>query len=244
MLFKTSRKIAFERIQSVDIIQPLAARMFGLAELRIEAGAGDSGIRLRYLSRAKAARLRDYLLARAHGTAARLADTADGPAPDVLFDAGVADQHAGDGHPRSAGRQLPAVDRVPDPGASCSSRSASSPAITGMGFVALGGFIPMLFGVFSLVSRRVIAMFHFTLAESSRGLRVTRGLTNLSSQSVPVDRIQGVRLCQPAAVEALRLVAGRRRHRRLRRRATARTTPAGPPACCCPSPSRPRSASR
>ena len=67
-----------------------------------------------------------------------------------------------------------------------------------MGFVALGGFVPMLFGVFSLVSRRVVAMFHFTLAESSRGLRVTRGLTNLSSQSVPVDRIQGVRLCQPA----------------------------------------------
>ena len=69
--------------------------------------------------------------------------------------------------------------------------------VTGIGVVALGGFVPMVFGVFSLVSRRVIAMFHFTLAESSRGLRVTRGLTNLTSQSVPVDRIQGVRLCQP-----------------------------------------------
>ena len=41
VLFKTSRKIAFERIQSVDIIQPLAARIFGLGELRIEAGAGS-----------------------------------------------------------------------------------------------------------------------------------------------------------------------------------------------------------
>ena len=35
VLFKTSRKIAFERIQSVDVIQPLAARIFSLAELRI-----------------------------------------------------------------------------------------------------------------------------------------------------------------------------------------------------------------
>ena len=196
VLFKTSRKIAFERIQSVDVIQPFAARIFSLAELRIEAGAGDSGIRLRYLSRAKAARLRDYLLARAHGTSARLADTVDGPAPDVLFDSGVAD------------RTLVTVR----PGALVGSFLLSTEflvpvlvlvgfgvvaGVTGMGFVALGGFIPMLFGVFSLVSRRVIAMFHFTLAESSRGLRVTRGLTNLSSQSVPVDRIQGVRLCQP-----------------------------------------------
>ena len=39
-------------------------------------------------------------------------------------------------------------------------------------------------------------MFHFTLAESVRGLRITRGLTNLTSQSVPVDRIQGVKLSQ------------------------------------------------
>ena len=196
VLFKTSRRIAFERIQSVDVIQPLAARIFSLAELRIEAGAGDSGIRLRYLSRVKAARLRDYLLARAHGTAARLADTADAPAPDVLFDAGVAD------------RKLVTVA----PGALVGSFLLSTEflvptlvlvgfavvaGLTGMGLVALGGVVPMLFGVFSLVSRRVIAMFHFTLAESSRGLRVTRGLTNLSSQSVPVDRIQGVRLCQP-----------------------------------------------
>ncbi|GAA3564374.1 hypothetical protein GCM10022197_20010 [Microlunatus spumicola] len=196
VLFKTSRKIAFERIQSVDVIQPLAARIFSLAELRIEAGAGDSGIRLRYLSRVKAARLRDYLLARAHGTATRLSDTADAPAPDVLFDAGVAD------------RKLVTVT----PGALVGSFLLSTEflvptlvlvgfavaaGLTGIGIVALGGVVPMLFGVFSLVSRRVIAMFHFTLAESSRGLRVTRGLTNLSSQSVPVDRIQGVRLCQP-----------------------------------------------
>ena len=196
VLFKTSRRIAFERIQSVDIIQPLAARIFSLAELRIEAGAGDSGIRLRYLSRVKAARLRDYLLARAHGTSTRFTDTADAPAPDVLFDAGVAD------------KTLVTVLPVALVGSFLLSTEFLVPVFvligfaglavaTGLGLVALGGVIPMLFGVLSLISRRVFAMFHFTLAESSRGLRVTRGLTNLTSQSVPVDRIQGVRLCQP-----------------------------------------------
>ena len=49
----------------------------------------------------------------------------------------------------------------------------------------------------TLVWRRVIGMFNFTLAESPRGLRVTRGLTNLTSQSVPIDRIQGVKTGQP-----------------------------------------------
>lgn len=196
VLFKTSRKLAFERIQSVDVIQPFAARLFGLAELRIEAGSGDSGIRLRYLSRVKSARLRDYLLARAHGTATRLADTGDGPARTVLFDSGVADKTLVTVLPGAlVGSFLLSTEfLVP---ALVVVVLAVVAAESGIGFLALGGIVPMIFGVFSLVSRRVVAMFHFTLAESSRGLRVTRGLTNLSSQSVPVDRIQGVRLCQP-----------------------------------------------
>ena len=75
-IFKKSKKIPFERLQSVDIIQPLAARIFGLAELRLEAGAGDSTTKLRYLTRSQASRLRDYLLARAHGEQASI-DAAD-----------------------------------------------------------------------------------------------------------------------------------------------------------------------
>ena len=89
-LFKQSKKVPFERLQSVDIIQPFAARLFGLAELRLEAGAGGSGIKLRYLSQPKASRLRDYLLTRAHGTRASIADVrrraagqpADRPRPE------------------------------------------------------------------------------------------------------------------------------------------------------------------
>ena len=71
-IFKKSTKIPFERLQSVDIIQPLAARMFGLAELRLD--AGNSTTKLRYLRRAKASRLRDYLLTRAHGQQASIRD--------------------------------------------------------------------------------------------------------------------------------------------------------------------------
>ena len=40
-------------------------------------------------------------------------------------------------------------------------------------------------------------MFNFTLAESDRGLRISARTGNLSSQSVPVNRIQGIRISQP-----------------------------------------------
>ena len=52
-IFKRSTKIPFERLQSVDIVQPLAARIFGLAELRLD--AGNSTTKLRNLTRSKAA---------------------------------------------------------------------------------------------------------------------------------------------------------------------------------------------
>ncbi|HXF79066.1 MAG TPA: TOBE domain-containing protein, partial [Usitatibacter sp.] len=41
-VFKQSKKVPFARLQSVDIIQPFAARLFRLAELRLEAGAGGA----------------------------------------------------------------------------------------------------------------------------------------------------------------------------------------------------------
>src|SRR5215204_7810730 len=90
-VFKSSKKVPFERLQSVDIIQPLAARLFGLAELRLEAGAGDSAIKVRYLRRAKAAALREYLLTRAHGEKARVGDLGHLSA-SVLTDLTAADR--------------------------------------------------------------------------------------------------------------------------------------------------------
>ena len=91
-IFKKSKKIPFERLQSVDIIQPLAARIFGLAELRLEAGAGDSTTKLRYLRRAKASRLRDYLLTRAHGQHASISDLEQTGAASAFTDLGQQDR--------------------------------------------------------------------------------------------------------------------------------------------------------
>ncbi len=195
-VFKNSKKIPFERLQSVDIIQPLAARIFGLAELRLEAGAGDSTTKLRYLTRGQASRLRDYLLTRAHGEQASIGTLGETAAASALTDLGATDQ--------------PLVTVPPQRlvlGLLLSSEWLISVGMLIIGIVllavfqvgryALPGLIPLAIGVFTMISRRVISMFNFTLAESPRGLRVTRGLTNLTSQSVPVNRIQGVKLVQP-----------------------------------------------
>jgi len=195
-LFKNSKKIPFERLQSVDIIQPLAARIFGLAELRLEAGAGDSTTRLRYLTRGQASRLRDYLLTRAHGERTSLSSLGDTPAASALTDLGSGDN---------------ALVTVPPQrlvlGLILSSEWLISVGMLIIGIIvmfvldvgrfALAPMIALAIGVVTMISRRVVSMFNFTLAESPRGLRITRGLTNLTSQSVPVNRIQGVKVVRP-----------------------------------------------
>jgi len=70
--------------------------------------------------------------------------------------------------------------------------------------VALAGGVPLIFSIGQYFTRRVMAQFNFTLAETQAGLRITRGLTNLTSQTVPVRRIQSIRLSQPLFWRPLR----------------------------------------
>ena len=193
-IFKKSTKIPFERLQSVDIIQPLVARIFGLAELRLD--AGNSTTKLRYLTRSKASRFRDYLLTRAHGQQASIRDLDQQAAASIFTDLGVSDQPLVRVSPQrlivsfllSSEWLIPAAITI---------IIVVVTATAGAIAFALGVLIPLIIGMLTLIWRRVIGMFNFTLAESSRGLRITRGLTNLTSQSVPINRIQGVKTSQP-----------------------------------------------
>ncbi|GAA2095735.1 hypothetical protein GCM10009841_07070 [Microlunatus panaciterrae] len=194
-LFKNSKRISFERLQSIDVLQPLAARMFGLAELRLEVGAGDSTTKLRYLSRSSATQLRDYLLARAHGERTSVADTAARPPASPLTDLSTAERPLVTISPqRLVGGFLLSSDWLLTVGAVLVLFVVTT--VFQVVPYALPGLIPLVIGGLSMISRRVFAQFNFTLAESGRGLRVSRGLTNLASQSVPVDRIQGLRISQ------------------------------------------------
>jgi len=193
MATKRSRRIGFNRIQSVDLVQPLAARLFSLAELRIEAGSGE-GVRIRYLPRKEAARLRDYLLARAHGH-----DAAD---PSARSTASALSDHSADD------RVIVTINPAQLIGGLLLSGDFLIMALVPVGVLVAGVFfdfwlytlpalLPYAFGLVGMVSRRVVNQFNYSLADTGHGLRITRGLTNLTSQSLPIDRIQGIRIRQP-----------------------------------------------
>jgi putative membrane protein len=193
-LWRRSARVGFERLQSVDIVQPFAARPFGLVELRLEAGGGDRSLTLRYLRRTHADRLRAYLLARAHGER-RSVDHDHGPVAGVFTDLAANDRPlvtVASG--RLIGSFLLSTEWLISMGI------LVAMLVVGRWFSVLSFLVPTLIpvalGAATLISRRVLAMFHFTLAESPLGLRVARGLTNLTSQSVPLDRVQGVRITQ------------------------------------------------
>ncbi len=88
LLFRQSKQARLDRVQAVDVVQPLVSRLVGLAQLTVEvAGGSGSGIKLQYLRLAHAEALRNELLALAAGIrierAATRADAAEGDAADA-----------------------------------------------------------------------------------------------------------------------------------------------------------------
>ena len=68
VVFRRQRQARIDRVQAIDIVQPLLARVFGLAELKFEvADAGQTAMSLAFLRVGEAKRLRNLILARAAG---------------------------------------------------------------------------------------------------------------------------------------------------------------------------------
>ena len=194
-LVRTSQRIAFERVQAIDVVQPLAARLFQLAELRIDIGGGESA-QLRYLSLRRAYELRDYLLARARG---HRPVAAAAPA-DLGIDARLSD----------LSEQDEVLVRVPP--VTLLLGAVTSHEFFGMlaggliavvasvhfqlGWASLGIVIPLGSALIGFLAQRVTGQFNYTLSRRPAGLRITRGLTSLTSQSLPPRRVQAVQISQ------------------------------------------------
>ena len=68
MVFRRQRQARIDRVQSIDIAQPLVARIFGLAELRFDvADSGSAAMSLAFIKLSEAHQLRNTILARAAG---------------------------------------------------------------------------------------------------------------------------------------------------------------------------------
>lgn len=195
VLFKQSRRIPFERLQSVDINEPIVARLVGLSELTIEmAGGSDSRTRLRFLTLSEARRLRRLLLERAHGTPEH---AAEGP-EDVE---GVVRP----GEQRTVLHVVPPDQIIIGTLLSLDFASAVAVAIgsvvagffTEAGWAFLGVLIPAMWGISQMISSRILAQWNFTVSRGARGLRIERGLLSRSSQTIPYDRVQGIAVVEP-----------------------------------------------
>jgi len=185
ILTKKSRRIPYERLQSVDIAEPLVARILGLAELRIEmAGGRDSRTILRFLKLDDARTLRSVLLNRAHGEEA--------------------------GRPQ-AEEQRELIAAVPPERIMIGTLLSLDFLFAALGALALiiagiwfgqviailGGIIPLGSWLLQIIAHRVLAQWGFSLTRDARGLRIERGLLSRTSQTIPVDRVQGIAIEGP-----------------------------------------------
>lgn len=196
IVLRKSQRIAFDKVTSIDVLQPLAARVFALAELEIDIGSNDR-VKLRYLSRARAYALRDYLLSRARGHRAEVVDTAD---PGLRLDDLSAEDQVLLRIPaaqllRGALTSNEFIWLVVSITATMVAASIAAPTFGGL-FMVLALALSAASALVGFVVRRFTGQFNFTLSVRPAGLRISRGLVSLTSQSITPRRIQSVRLSQ------------------------------------------------
>jgi putative membrane protein len=213
LLRRDSKRLPLARIQSVDVVRPLLARVLGVSELRIRlAGSGGTDGRLAYLSEADALALRERLLQKRVPTGSQ---TAVSPADRDSEAAGAAG---------AAGGSIDVVDAAGTPipehimAMVPTGRLVGSFALSGVtlllltiaaGLLALAidapktaaavvGFLAIyLFSFVSGIWRRFSGEFRFEAVEAPEGVRVRRGLLQTVSETIPHGRIQAVRKIEP-----------------------------------------------
>jgi len=186
VISRNERRVQLSRLQSVDVTQPLIARLFGLAEVRPEvAGAGKEGTTLRYLGIDEAQQLRADLIARAAGIRAEGGQPSvtapenvlvHVPAPHLLWSLVLQPVNL------ILLSLVPVVVAV-----------AIAVGEYGLGLTSL----LLIAAPFFIVGGQFLTYFGFTVAESPDGLRLRFGLTSHRSQTVPPGRVQAVRIERP-----------------------------------------------
>ena len=190
LLRRDSRQLPIARIQAVDLVRPFFARMLGLAELRVRlAGSGDADGRLAYLTEQAAETLRARLLAAHHG----LDPATPEPAETV-----VASVPTG----RLAGSALLPASLL---AAVAVAAGAVTVSLVPGGLLAIG--VPLVWWLIicgTIAWQRVSTQYAFTVAVSPDGVRIRRGLLGTVAETIPVPRIQAVRMIEPLLWRPLR----------------------------------------
>lgn len=205
LLWRRTRAIPLERLQAVEVVRPVLARLAGLAELRLEVvGGGKTEAPLAYLTIADAAVLRERLLALAGRPTAPAAAFGT---PDMAAPSG------GDGTAPAVDLRKPAVAPGREIHAVSNADLLTSQLLTPQAFLLPFGVAFVLFqflseGSFSFIAvasgltamagillqpiRRVFDDWSFRLRREDDRLRVRHGLLETRAQTVPLIRVQAI----------------------------------------------------
>ncbi|WP_315096465.1 PH domain-containing protein [uncultured Cellulomonas sp.] len=206
ILFRQQRQARLDRLQAVDVVQPLLARLVGLAELKLEvAGGSGSAVSLAFLRESEAEALRAELLALAAGlqrpgAAVAAPDVTDAPSDAVApapvpvpFDVAPERQV----YELPMGRLVKATLRSGTvPGLLLMVAAAITIAIVAQDIGAAFVLVAPLFGAVTFVWSRINQGANFRAAISPDGIRLRHGLTEARAQTVPPGRVQAIRLRQ------------------------------------------------
>lgn len=186
ILQRRARQLTLSRLQSIDVVAPLVARLLGLVELRVEvAGSGDSRVVLRYLDRADAERLRSALLARGASTA--VAQDPGAQSSDAVALAAVPE-----------GRLLGAlVLRTTTVVLAAITAAFVVVTLATQGPAALvvavvTGGVPL----FAVIGE-FVSFARFTAERTPQGIRLRHGLIQTQTRTVPPGRVQAVEIVAP-----------------------------------------------
>ncbi|MDU0478788.1 PH domain-containing protein [Staphylococcus chromogenes] len=187
VISKSLRTARYDRIQAVDVVEPVIARIFGVAKVRVEtAGGNNSVLQIMYLRKAEAEQVRAEVLARRSGKAGAepVGERPKAELSDAESDALIP--------PIPIKRSLLA--------AALSWHTLVLvllllPGLAGKTF--LGIMLPVIVGVLPALWRIVDNSWEFTARVDGDVLHVSYGLADRRRQSIPVGRIHGVIVSQP-----------------------------------------------
>lgn len=193
LIRRQSLRVPLTRLQAVDVVRPLLARILGLAEVRlVVAGRGSAHTRLAYLTEERAAEVRAQLLAIAHGLEADTPEPAERPILAV-----------------SGGRIVASNLLAPGPLSvlvvivgTIFLFTANPTVAAGLAGAAIALAVALSFAT----ARQIGSEWEFSLGQAPDGLRLRAGLLQHRAETIPLARVQAVRRVEPLLWRMLRWV--------------------------------------